>query len=334
MLYGRSGGRNFGRSAIGGIGGFIGTAKTLRGGPTSKTQKQFAGNAAFGGLKMVIKQNKILINPTYRCQLDCPYCDYKVSTKESAELGYPQIKAFEKMPRIKKELTATQWHTHLNKFRPYLLEVSGGEPTQYFDIIELLDRVPADSRWAMTSNTLRHDVIEKIDFSKCISWTSSYHHRFDELFFQGLETVKSKWGRYPAVTLVLTKENLDKAMPKVFDFVKRGIPTNVHPYFGVGFDYHTAPELKGFIDTIKPFVHFVDCDWVNNTRFPVCRAGHNYFYAMPDGTLLRCYSHGFEGLVMGHISEVVPNEGLSECNVDCRFPCDREIAQSPTVLRN
>lgn len=287
---------------------------------------------------MITKMNKFLFMPTFRCQLECHYCQYKVSTKENPEIGYPQIKAFEHRPNVGPELSADEWLSHLERFRPYFLEISGGEPTMYKDLPELISKIPDDCIWAMTSNTLRPDIIETLDFSKCVSWTSSYHHRLDEKFIQGLVAVVKKSSRrvIPAVTFVVTPQNWEAAIKKLFEFMGHGVRVNVHPLFANEFSWKEHPEMKGALDVIRLMkqVNFVEQDWKSDLRYTPCRAGHNYFYLMPDGQVLRCYSHGFKGHTIGHVSTFEPYKGLEACDVDCLFPCDREIAKSPDLIRD
>jgi len=278
--------------------------------------------------------NKIIFIPTWRCNLKCEYCDYFVNS-ESAK-GYT-LSAFKKDIKIGPELTWIEWVEHLSKYQPLLLEMTGGEPTVYKDLPKLLKHIGVESRWAITSNTLLTEQIEQMPAENCLAWTASYHYHSDDKFMRNLKILKDK-GINVRVTIVITPENYQKGFVKTVEYMNEGFGINIHPLLKQGFDWNSKKEDKaiwqGMVELeqashgIVTMIKEISDHW-KAEHYPVCQAGTGkYFMAMPDGQVFRCYSQILTGKKEGMIETFVPNVSNEACNMDCMFPCDREIART------
>lgn len=272
------------------------------------------------------QMRKIIFVPTWRCQKACGYCDY-LTTKEGA--GY-LLAAFGVKWRIIRELTWSEWAEHLERFSPFILDITGGEPTMYEGLPLLLRNLPKESCWAMTSNTILKKKIEEIDFSNCVGWTASYHFDHEKLFLECLSLIRDK-GINPTVTVVFTPENANEALLKLSGFVKKGFKVNVHPLLKQGFSWANHRDTFKKMQEARKFrgVNFIN--EISNSwdpeRHPLCRAGGEYFMLMPDGQVLRCYSSILEGKSLSNVKDYEPTQGKNPCDIDCMFPCDRQVAR-------
>lgn len=273
---------------------------------------------------------KIIFIPTWHCNLACSYCDY--TTKSNNTDGYI-LEGFHKVRTIGRELSPEEWLKYLDKFRPYLLEMTGGEPTKYLQLPELLKSLPEDCKWATTSNTLLTEQIEKLPSYNCLSWTASYHYHSDDKFIANLMFLRKR-GILARVTLVLTPQNADTCFSKIEQFVNLGFGVNIHPVLKQGFSWAKDMDIwnkaQSMISKAVCFVSDIPFEW-KPERYFSCKAGDGYFCVLPDGQVLRCYSEIFTDNNRGHISDYKMPSGLRECNIDCMFPCDRQVEKGGKV---
>ncbi len=272
---------------------------------------------------------KIIFMPTWRCNLQCAYCDYRLQKCDGDDYI---LNAFGKDLAIKKELTPEQWIKHLAKFDPFVLEMTGGEPTMYKGLPEVLNGLPFDSEWAMTSNTLLTDVINELPGHNCKDWTASYHFHNDDIFLNNIKTLRAK-GIPVRITIVLTPDNLDILREKVRDFVFQNIGVNIHPMLKQGFDWKDHREVwDAAIEfaALSPCVNIIkdiSDAWVPE-RHEICPAGTDkYFVVMPDGSVVRCYSDILRYEPTENIETFVPAKENGPCGKECMFPCDKQIAR-------
>ena len=104
------------------------------------------GLACEGGSEVAMK---VVVNPTWRCQLHCIYCWMH-------GLGF----------KPGQECSPRQWLWFLAQLPgPMTVDFSGGEPLLYEGIIDLIQRLAVrDIGWAMTSNLMNaHKVAELCD---------------------------------------------------------------------------------------------------------------------------------------------------------------------------
>lgn len=265
------------------------------------------------------RKTTIIFIPTWMCQLHCSYCDYKTIRTES---GY-KLKCFGKQWNLGEQIPWQDWLMYLNRFRPYHLELTGGEPTVYSDLPYLLAHIPNDSSWAITSNTLND--VSRFEPYGCVAWTASYHYHDRDRFVGNVLSLKKK-GINIRSTLVMTPDNFYEMLDTINNFRKLQIPVNIHPVLKQGFSWDKHSDLISRIREMHDgmwinFVEQVPQGW-NPKKCYRCEAGGKYFALMPDGTVLRCYSAILWNGVVGHISDYEPSVGLSKCDNPCIFPCD------------
>ena len=102
---------------------------------------------------------KVVVNPTWRCQLHCIYCWMH-------GLGF----------KPGQECSPRQWLWFLAQLPgPTTVDFSGGEPLLYEGIIDLIQRLAVrDIGWAMTSNLMNAHKVARIlngDPTYPDSWT-------------------------------------------------------------------------------------------------------------------------------------------------------------------
>lgn len=273
------------------------------------------------------KKTEIVWVPTWRCNLKCPYCDYRVIQAEN-RAGY-LLRTFDQEWEFGREFRWPEWIVCLNRFRPYHLELTGGEPLMYKDLPDLLAHVPADSSWAITSNTLLD--VRAFEPGNCKFWTASYHYHSRERFMENVDWLRRR-GFPIRATLVLTPENHEQCFEEMLRFRQDEVMVNVHPVLKQGFSWKDHPVLLDMARRLHDgiwvnFVEDVPKEWAPR-KFRNCNAGGKYFALMPDGTVLRCYSALLWQGRAGHILNYEPSELFRPCGEDCMFHCDMRARKS------
>ena len=283
-------------------------------------------------MRSTLKKTKFIFVPTFKCNLNCSYCDYRWREEEDKSIT---VDCFEQTWNFAKELRWLEWIAMLARFRPYFLELTGGEPLMYRDLPELLAHLPCgnpqNKSWAITSNTLNTDVLKAIEPDNCKFWTASYHYHSRTQFLDNIEWLKLR-GFPVRVTLVLTPDNLDKVVSVIDEFRRISIMTNVHILCKKDFSWEDSQEKR---EVLKAAEALHDGVWINvvsgiartwaERRFSSCEAGRDFFALRPNGYLLRCWSDIVSKRVLGHVlTYKIPPEGLRPCDQACLFPCDLE----------
>lgn len=258
-------------------------------------------------------KTKIIFIPTWRCQLSCPYCDYRIKG------GY--LHCFGRKIKLGMERHWMDWIKDLERFDPFLLEMTGGEPTMYNGLENLLASLPKKSEWAMTSNTLNS--VDKLPGNNCISWTASYHYHSDKLFLDNCKRLKDK-GIPVKITMVITPENF-KTVKKKIKFFRKKFLIHIHPVLKKGFDWREYPNIWKDMHKLESkkvkVIKDIDSHW-KEKRYKECNAGGYYFMVFPNGRVFRCYSAILGQGDLGYIWDYKPDYKLRECGYPCVFPCD------------
>lgn len=278
-------------------------------------------------------RNRIIFIPTWRCQLNCSYCDYSTKCKEG-EKGY-KVQAFGNEFFIKEEMHWAYWLALLARFKPYHIEFTGGEPTMWEGIVEFISHLPDDSSWAMTSNTLIEKACQLITPSKTLCWTASYHFHHKDQFRDNLKLLRLR-GFPLAVTMVATPKNEEKVLEMMDEFEDGNIAVNIHPMITKGFEWGAD---KVIIDRLRKramqsnnenmrVVDLIRKTWQPDGAYGECVAGCNYFTLFPDGQVYRCYADALtERRQMSTIWNVELNKEALPCDGGCIFPCDIEVRE-------
>jgi len=276
------------------------------------------------------KVNRIIFIPTFRCQNRCRYCDYKWETIEQ-DKSY-KLNAFGNEWTIDSELHWAYWLATLAPFRPYHLSLTGGEPTLYTGLVDLIEHLPRSCSWDITSNTMVEYAIDKITPANILTWTASYHYHHMDKFLANIKVLRQR-GFPITVTLVLMPDNIEQVKEAITEFNKHFLRVNIHPVLKQGFNWNEHKDVLNQMDDIIKtidserlikLIRDIRHEWQPDGAVESCPAGKEYFLVFPDGMVYRCYSHALARKCepMAHISELKLNEKDEPCDGGCIFPCD------------
>jgi len=278
--------------------------------------------------------NKIIFIPTWICNQRCSYCDYNVTNvvrgTNGRLVGY-DLEAFGRKHSFFAELSWDKWIKYLEPHAPYHLDITGGEPLLYPEIEHLLQHLEFRSKWSITSNTLNTDVIKKMAFFNCDSWTASFHYKNEAIFTENLIYLL-KHGAKVRVTLVLTPDNESEVIRCAVKFTKHCYGVNIHPLLKQGFSWDDTEKKRDIYNKFLDLhdgsnIIFADIksDFNKYQQFNKCDAGNEYFVLLPDGKIWRCYSQILQedNAIYSHISNAKTAQGKTPCDIGrCVFPCD------------
>lgn len=295
-----------------------------------EAEKLDRDSQVLGGSVVEKDKTNFVFVPTWRCNLRCEYCDYRAGRSGD---GF-KLRAFGREFDVGSEILWPAWLYMLNRFRPYHLDMTGGEPLCYEGLADFMAHLPHRCTWAITSNTLApKEIIERFSPWNCVAWTASYHYVKDGEFFRNLTILKNK-GFPLRVTMVLTPQNHGKVARGIKILKEQlKIPVNIHPLYKQGFDWKDYQKIYDRFQAMHDgeavrFITAIPTRFIRERRNrPIkCWAGTNYFALWPDGTLFRCYTEMIFGEPIGHIKDYVPPVGGRACEVQCSFHCDKERA--------
>lgn len=235
---------------------------------------------------------------------------------------------------VEREHSAEEWLEAFSKFKPYWLEITGGEPTQYKDLAKILKNLPEDCIWSITTNASNIKPFLEAGPEKCVSLTASFHPYAkkpysDPSWFRDQLSILKNNGFPIQVTIVGYPYNIDKLEGWV-RFFEQEFFVNVMPFLNRQWDWNKHPELKEKIIKFKNY-------WFGNQKlswkpsiFEKCRAGVKYCLVNPNGRVYRCYSAFIQGkYYIGNIfdKEFSLYKEARKCSIGCYFPCDLEVAK-------
>ena len=256
----------------------------------------------------------VIVYPTWRCGLKCPYCQYKLQD-DGLSMKYGGSGRVYPVP---KELMPDELLSKLLEFKDATYEFTGGEPFRYRELKTILNSLPG---WAMTSNTLHS--VDDLDFSRCFAWTASFHPhisgRAKDKFMFNIQSIREKV-KTVAVTLVAYPRHVARSLMWADRFDRLGFAVNVHPYYeDPNFSWGEYPEewalLKGsrFRRYQDRFFKFSGVE-----GSPKCYAGKDYFVVAPDGRVFPCATEMlFGGEPLKEVSE-----SYRQCKRTCYVCCD------------
>ena len=261
---------------------------------------------------------KVIVFPTFRCGLNCPYCKWDLQEDDTSSWYRPSEKKYE----VKKEMTAEELMYLMDSFVPAKFEFSGGgEPLKFKGIETILNSL---STWAITSNTVQD--LSKINLSNCYSWTACFHPHISEpakeKFLSNLKLLTDKI-QTVNVTLVVHPDNITGIDNWIDKFIELGASPHLHLYYDDPSFSWNSNENKKLLKTLK----HKELIWYNDMLYeykglcgkPDCEGGHSYFFIGPDGKVFRCLTqltYQWENALKGIEFETF------KCNHQCYFPCD------------
>jgi hypothetical protein len=276
-----------------------------------------------GGSSMEMKT--IIWIPTWSCGNKCFYCDYQF--KDGI------LKAFKQTYPIGPELESKDWIEFFSKINSFNLVITGGEPTNYKGLPNVLEKLPDGVKWSITSNSLNIEAIKKIPFHNNAGWTASYHFKEPRMFDYNIWKI-SKLQGFPQgvrVTMVITPWNHEKVWEQAKEYMWKKIGVNIHPFLNQEFSWEKNQDIiqlwRGRTKETGNWCEFIEDipDFFGGETHNSCHGGKDFFIVWPDGRVMRCYSEILRGEFIGHIKDFIPFDGPKPCTIPCVFPCDKQL---------
>jgi pyruvate-formate lyase-activating enzyme len=267
------------------------------------------------------KMNTVVVIPTWKCGLECPYCEYH-QQPDNKSIIYTDVPY-----HVDKELSPEEWIKLLASFAPATYTFSGGEPLRYDGIVQVLNSL---SSWSITSNTLHFT--KDIDLSKCTTWTASFHPHITgtarKTFFENIKYIKDQ--HVPiGVTIVAQLGTVDAVLGYADEIHKLGYNVHLHPYYdNKNFSWHEHPvEAQKLL--ASPYLMYGEnlFEYKGLEGDGICKGGRHYFAIGPDGKVFRCLTDLLLGRYETKIMVDVPDRCDMTCNDKCMFPCDWYFGQ-------
>ena len=252
----------------------------------------------------------ILFIPSMKCQLHCSYCGWFQNLKE---FGGDKLE-------VGRDLKWFEWLVAFNPYRPYTLEITGGEPLLYSDFSDLVAHLPWLCNWSVTSNTLLD--VSNITNRNLNGWTASFHFKEKKRFFDNCK-ILTRSGMKPSISMVVQPDRVDEVEEYVKEFTEQNQWVNLLRELNPKVDWRGSKEWNR-LELIRdkyPHVNLVDDDSIPKVyQFPIfdiCTAGMNYFAVIGDGQVFRCYSDLVRGESMGNIFNFRPFTEPQKCGKPC-----------------
>jgi len=221
---------------------------------------------------------RVIIHPTWVCQFHCPYCSVRAQGlgKGTGTLPWQSW---------------ADWGRELPQGSS--VEISGGEPTLYFGLINLLQAVAdAEVCWGITTNAAHlPGVTELVDarIRGCIGLNVSLHPESPPDVMERAETLRSV-----------------------------GYPVRLN-----WVDHPSSPphtRVLGFLVNRIPYQAWAEGEALDGVR-RVCSAGASHLCCDPMGRVYRCLVHLQLGVnQLGTIAEPledVVTRGVQPCDTGC-----------------
>ncbi len=259
----------------------------------------------------------ILFIPIMACNLRCPVCHFTWNKDGSWDAYDHRGRWHDAM------LDPTEWLAGLERFAPYHLELTGGEPSLYPGLAELLANLHEGCAWSITSNLLTEAAL-RLPLDRCASFTASWHGSPIADFLRRLEVI-TMGGRVPSVSVVARPGELHevrRALRAFGPYYRVNVLRELNP--GVdwsGKDAASWEQLEAL--AVDYGANLVTDDIPPSYQFSTharCSAGSkDYFCAFPDGLVYRCYSDAFmrPDNVLGFIGSFDPLPRGYLCGLPC-----------------
>lgn len=296
---------------------------------------------------------RIQASPRWNCNLydhkkkagygsNCAYCQLYSESK----IHDTYVDFGSKRLAIQRELTPKEWIRGMHKVRLAtgkrpLWDFTGGEPTLYDGLPELLEGARTYSDWAITSNSLLRKQIERI-FAAHIdmpsSWTSSWHpgaKRDINEFIDTLKFIRSH-GVYTSCTVVLHASTKDTIREDLKWIADEGFVVQIHLALMEGYSLKndTDAELKAIYEELKWLNRAPAEDYDSTPEgMPTprdCVAGYESVSVSSDGSVYPCYRGMFVEPYppIGKWGEWIPQKDLTRgCDWICNFACDIKLVE-------
>jgi len=245
--------------------------------------------------KKIIRDSRSIIQwfVSWKCNMSCKYC-----WQESASDIYRKI-------GTNSNKTAIEWANVFNNFNPKSLYFTGGEPTLYSPITELINLLNSTIRLSITSNFGKTFVIDKwknVDSEKFDSVFFSFHptqwHNPDDFFIKLENFIKFFNPTKIGIEMVLHPDNINLINPdKIREFsIKHNL---ISPHLDEFVDAgvlnlnlkNENNEMSDFVDSTYSTQYKFKNKTLNVGRQPIfCPAGWKKINIDFEGNVFTCMS--------------------------------------------
>jgi len=279
-------------------------------------------------------RNHVIWIPTYRCNYagKCKYCNVRdlVAT-------YTYTEDYRK------------WIDLFNDIPPSLIDITGGEPTQYPNFEKVILDIGPKHHVSMTTN-LSHppSTYSKKFWNRFKTITFSFHPHATSIdsFIERVREVQKYREDKQSNTLVINivgyPEFLDKIQSYI-DLIKEklnGPLPHVDPYIDDTYQYTEEEAEK--VRKLRAYTGYKDTREIgynlDDTADKICTAGQNHLLVLPDGSVHSCLC----GLLTKTDKYYIGNAFLLRrnifsktkrlCSISCSCGCDLDwVTRTPIV---
>jgi MoaA/NifB/PqqE/SkfB family radical SAM enzyme len=260
---------------------------------------------------------------TFRCNLNCPYCD--VSGGRAPKDGF-YIKNW-------REMEGKYWIEMLEKAPPAIFHMTGGEPFLYKDFYHVLNNLPKKHLFFVVSNLTMpvEKFLKSAPLGQLLSFSASLHpsapnfslrefvNKLDKLRDAGVNTY---------VNYVAYPEQINH-VPRLRRILENhNTAFNVDPFVSETYEY-TAEEKRA-VSTYVTRKRELGYNWDDEGVPKYCSAGQKYFLMLPNGDVYRCHSgffhHKRDRFYLGNFKEGTfkPYAKPEYCENACVSSCDKD----------
>lgn len=279
-------------------------------------------------------RNHVIWIPTYHCNYagKCKYCNVwdLVAT-------YTHTEDYRK------------WIELLNDIPPSVIDITGGEPTQYENFEEIVLNIQPKHHVGMTTNlSYPPSKYSKKFWNKFVSITFSFHPHVTDIdsFIEKVREVQGyRENKNPytiAINIVGYPEFLDKIQSYI-DSIKeklKGVRPHVDPYIDDNYQYTEEEAEK--VRKLRKYTGYKDTREIgynlDDTADKICTAGQNHLLILPDGSVYSCMC----GLLtktdkyyMGNaflLRKDIFSKTQKLCDISCSCGCDLDWTARRSIV--
>lgn len=216
---------------------------------------------------------------TMACNYECPYC---------WEAQYQKKGNFKPHPIP----PAEKWLEALNRLKPKVLDITGGEPFLMPRFVWLLENLSPEIRIAITTNLSLNveEFLKSPAIKKVFSITCSYHPSMSgkgvtlDDFTQKVLGLKEAGVAAVTVNFVAFPGQIGMIPELVLHFERLGIRFHVDPYASME-PVELSEIQKNILEKVIEADRKPDAVVGNSV---MCSGGHSHLSIQPDGTAYRC----------------------------------------------
>jgi MoaA/NifB/PqqE/SkfB family radical SAM enzyme len=224
---------------------------------------------------------------------------------------------------------AEEWVKAINKIKPQLLDITGGEPTLMPDFVDMIEKLDPTIKVAFTTNLSgsMHELVRRIRPDRVTSITVSFHPTHKGVDLNGF-TAKAvdlvNAGFQVTVNYVAWPGQMDLIPMLKQHFEHKGIRFHIDPFSFVGFEYDETQK-----EFLKPYIEKDRLPDAQKGDLHKCSGGMDHLNIQPNGDAYRCIldKQINEEACVGNIfdEDFKPIDGETLCSHRYQCPgCDKD----------